>query len=88
MTDQEKIDELVAALKPEDRLNAGRVIFDGYKPENVVDLIQCLGIWLHQELARVGNVDHRTTRKIKREIKREIDRLGNQCSRAIGEASR
>jgi hypothetical protein len=66
------------ALRPPDRLGAGRVVHGEYVPSNVADLVHCLNIWLGQELAREPK---RVT--VIRRIKREITWLVNRCDRAI-----
>lgn len=68
----------VQALTAVDRMNAGRVVFDGYMPLNVADLIHCLNIWLSQELAREPK-----RKTMIRRLKTEITWNVNRCSRAL-----
>lgn len=68
----------VEALRPPDRLGAGRVVYDDYVPSNVADLVHCLNIWMGHELASEPK-----RKTVIRRIKREIEWLINRCDRAL-----
>ena len=83
------------ALKPEDRLGAGRVIRKHYQPSNVVDLVHCLNIWLGQEngdirqefeMAKPHGVFTVATHHMRQAeaIKAGIKRLIAACDHALG----
>lgn len=83
------------ALKPEDRLGAGRAIYKGYQPSSVADLVHCLNIWLGQESDRIrqefetakphGDFTAATHHMRQAEaIKAEIERLIETCDEALG----
>jgi len=83
------------ALKPEDRLGAGRVIRKHYQPSNVADLVHCLNIWLGQENHRIRQefetakphgVFRAATHHMRQAeaIKAGIKRLIAACDRALG----
>lgn len=78
--------ELLEALEPDDRLNAGAIIHAGYKSESSLETMHLLHCCLAQIHKQPSLFTGDMTEKVRAEIERLMDRAEKALAKARGES--